>query len=289
MVQENVTNDPLSILDALLKEIRKRKKRLSNDERIIKSIIDSLKKNDYGGVKKNISNRSVKEIINRFPETASLFSTLKARVDYELVNKYTLLSRDLQRLHEDSTLQVNDWFPFEFEGSLPEFTVNKIIRIKVDKGTFSVRVNKLRVDNLDYNKIREAVLSENNRLFHRDYNPGEFIERLFEGYKEAILLEGSRVGDLIPIRKVYRQMILLQQKESFFINPIKNNFKPYLFDEFGVDISRLLLKTIIDTREGYKLELNPSRNQDNSIYLTMPNGDCLWMGLISFSGIYHGK
>lgn len=159
------------------------------------------------------------------------------------------------------------------EGSLREgYRVNKVVEVKVDDSRGSARVgtrfHTITVNDISYLAVADAVRKEMHRLFDRPLE-NSFIDTLFKAYTLALTEEekSGSFGEHVRILNLHRFVAFLLQKQSVFTSPAKDKFVPYLPDEFGIDIGRLLERSATTTTSGHSLHLTPSRNPSESLFI----------------------
>lgn len=279
--KKNLTNE----LEGLLKQIEKDARKLSKEKKHINEIKKNFENGKFSEIKESLLNPKIEDIERDYPESKGLLHSLNEIADKEIEKSLSHLFKNLKSEIEKLDLKLDWWFPEVVEGSLPKITVNKMIEIEIDRKNNKVKVNDQIIKGFNINEICSAISKENKRLFSRKFNADRFLENLFDAYLTLTKKKNYNLGDAIPILDVYHLLILSNQPKKFWNNPIKSNFKPYMTDEFSVDVSRLLKEKKVETKNGFKLELVSSRSPKDSIFLAMPNGDRVYRGMIRFKRV----
>jgi len=269
-------------LDALHKAIDGNMKKLASQKQIIKELKTSLEKSDFASVLHSLRKEAIDSLRLGFPQSVEILRRLEEVASSQVQPQVFSFDKDLKEALGKAELRLEWWFPDVIEGKFPSYLINKVIEVTVDQKDFSVRINKQKVDSMDTRLISSVIINENDRLLRRQYDGQKFIEELYKAYEVTLLRNRKTLGDAVHLKEVYKAMLFEVQKTGFFEQPTRQNFVPYLPDEFVVDLSRSLKNGPTMTGTGMKLELHPLRDPKDCFFVVYPNGDRVYRGLLSF-------
>lgn len=175
------------------------------------------------------------------------------------------------------------------EGSYPHFRIRHLIEVKINERNLSALVGTryhafTLKQEISAETIAELVRKEIGRLFERPWQPEEFLTKLYKAYKYALVDAtngGHTRADSVPLLQVHRFMVMLQQQERVFNQG--EGFRPYLPDEFAVDLGRLIESRRAEF-EKKRVKLHPIRHPKEALYVitNFKEYQGLNYGLISF-------
>lgn len=178
----------------------------------------------------------------------------------------------------------------DINGQLTEgYWIRRMIRVEIDdqkyRATVGTRFNSRRLTgDISVDAVAEAVRVELQRLFDRPFDPEQFLGDLFRAYELALTSEGrpGRHGEPVSIFTVHKFLVFSRQSDRTFHSVQPSHFRPYLPDEFAVDLGRLLEAG--STRlDGLSLHLHPVRNPKEALFVVnFATGTGQNYGLLSF-------
>jgi len=272
-------------LDALLKSIDGNIKKLAVQKRIVKELRTSLGKSDFASILHSLRKEAINDLRSEFPQSIEMLRRLEEAAESEVQPQVFSFDKEFKEALSKAELRLEWWFPEVIEGKFPTYLINKMIEVIVDQKDLSVKINNHKVESMDVQLVCSKIVSENNRLFRRQYDGQKFIDELFKAYEITLLRNRKAHGDTVYLKEAYHAMLFQAQKPGFFEQPTKQNFHPYLPDEFVVDLSRSLKNGSTVTRSGMKLELHPLRDPKECFFIVLPNGDRVYRGLLSFKKV----
>lgn len=139
--------------------------------------------------------------------------------------------------------------PLDWDSRHPKYSIRDgFLQVQVERRELEARVTprdgRSVILPMEVTQVVEHLLDEEKRLFRkRAMKP--FLRRLFSAYKRVLKKEKRRLGDEVPLRRV--------------VNRVSKNSKRFRYDEFNVDLGRLVSKgeTAI---EGVRLHLYHTRD-----------------------------
>lgn len=272
-------------LDSLAASIGKSLQQLSSQKRFVKDLRSSLEKSDFASILQSMRKSIIGDLHSAFPQSGEILKHLEELARREVEPRILAFDKEFRDSIGRLNLGLEWWFPDVITGKFPEYNVNKVIAVVVDTRDFLVSVNGKKIGGMDIQQICFKIVEENNRLFHRQYQSQRFVEILYGAYEAVCLKSRRAVGDPAHLKEVYRTILFQIQKPLFFEQPSKDNFQPYLSDEFTLDLSRYLKNDAPVARSGVKPELHPLRDPKECFFIVLPNGDQVYRGLISFAKV----
>lgn len=171
---------------------------------------------------------------------------------------------------------------YRLDGRYPSYVVEGFLLVRVKDGDRKTEVGNRSVPSLLVDAIapaiREQVTEERSRKFDRT----QFIELLFQAYDRCALLQKASLGEPMPVRKVYQELVLLQQPVGFLKSAKKALFKEYTVEHFARDLGRLLETSPCRTSGGKLLSDRPTSFSQDGIPISQ-NGQARIVGKIVFS------
>ena len=240
----------------------------------IKQCIRSAGKDDFLSLDEMLKTKISEEVRedSKLEACGPALDSLKAYAG-EKVEFYRIqLIEDLTRLFREADLEIIVDFP--------QFTVLKGINGEIDFAGRYTTINKKILKSIDPRRIVTAVQQLKRRLYDRPYDPQQFIDSLYEVYREMTDRENLKPGDSVSIQPFYLSYVISLQTKAFFQDMDKGKFKGYALDQFSVDIYRYFQAGIGGTSQGYELQLSPGRNK--SLWLMDSLGEARQITGISF-------
>jgi hypothetical protein len=146
---------------------------------------------------------------------------------------------------------------------------NHFIKITIDEAKQIAKIENYETElstvPMDIAAIVYELTQIRKRLFARDFDAVDFVERLFQDYEAILTSEGLKQGDAVRIRSITKRR--------------GKNIKGFRVDEFSVDLSRLLQDGVTETKEGYRLRLEQTKNTNQGMLLPGGQG---YIGFIRF-------
>lgn len=104
----------------------------------------------------------------------------------------------------------------------------------------------------DIGAVVDAVRTEDERLFHREFDGERFLRKLRSNYLAVIKKEGLKDGEALPIRRITQRL--------------GKNEKGFRTDEFLVDMSRLAAQGPLQV-DDVKLDLQQTKDTNQGMLL----------------------
>lgn len=175
--------------------------------------------------------------------------------------------RRFPKLFEEACQHAN--IPLD-DSPHPRYTCdNHFIKITIDESKRTAKIenheSELLTLPMDIAAIVHQLTAIRKRLFDREFDAVDFIEKLLLDYKSIAATEKLKEGEAIRIRNITKRR--------------GKNIKGFRVDEFSVDLSRLLQHGMTTTKEGYRLRLEQTKNTNQGMLLPGGHG---YIGFIRF-------
>lgn len=175
--------------------------------------------------------------------------------------------RRFPKLFEEACQRAN--IPLD-DSPHPRYTCDDhFIKITIDEGKRTAKIenheSELLTLPMDIAAIVQELKEIRKRLFEREFDAADFIEKLFQDYRAVMAAEKLKDGEAVRIRSITKRR--------------GKNIKGFRVDEFSVDLSRLLQHGTTTTKSGYRLRLEQTKNTNQGMLLPGGHG---YIGFIRF-------
>jgi hypothetical protein len=169
-----------------------------------------------------------------------------------------------------------------FKGSGTKFIVDTFIDIELDRKNTRSKIGVLSLSTIKWPKVREAIEVERTRLWHRNFNPTFFRDRLVLACKELGSTVPSPSG-WISLEGVYQ--ILKRRKENDNPDWKKGGrLVAYYKDEFSVDLSLLWEAQSRNEIRSPHIGLSAIRDIRKAFKVLQPDSNIGFFGFIRIEG-----
>lgn len=80
------------------------------------------------------------------------------------------------------------------------------------------------------------------KIIKTPFDSEKYMKIICQGYKRVVEKKGLNIGERIGLNELHRELTLILQPKSFWINPIRRNFREYPRYRFSYDLYRLMRK-----------------------------------------------
>lgn len=121
----------------------------------------------------------------------------------------------------------------------------------------------------------DQILRERARLLasleSSDFEPAEYLGRVFEAYRRTLASQGLKWGERVDLVELLPELAFLQQNDRFRKDPTRESFKPYGKVRFAYDLARLRRARQLE-HQGARLTLGTAtlgstRQKDRVLFL----------------------
>lgn len=166
---------------------------------------------------------------------------------------------------------------FELTGHYPKLKTSfYIIEVDFDKEQASIwygpKEELMARSKLSTAEVVKHIEQVEKSLTGRPLVEEDFLKRLNEAYKNALLKIEGKEGDHAPILKVLMEFVFSEQDRSFSVDPRRENFKGYGRAYFSYDIYRLKRRRLFN-RELSLVPATRATTGKREDYLWVPSDD----------------
>jgi hypothetical protein len=173
-------------------------------------------------------------------------------------------------------LRARGW---QAEGQWPKLYVERAIAAEFDERNRSFKVSDKPISAASATELVSVLAPMIDELIPRTFSEPRFMQALADAYDD--LHDGK--SSQLPILKVYRQLVLRQQKPNFWNNARSDSFVGMSIDQFRARLSRALMKNATTVSGNRELRLLPPIDPKNALYLYQPaEGRFGFVGRIEF-------
>jgi hypothetical protein len=173
-------------------------------------------------------------------------------------------SRELAELEEElrSACRERGW---SIDGQWPNFVVSRGVDVRIDEKSSSATVSGKRLSAASATAILAELQSSVASLFPKDFSPATFLGELESAYDAA-----CRDTELVPVFRLYREYVLLQQKAAFWRDVSRQKFLTVSMDQFRARLALLLDSGPSTTVTGRSIRLLPPLDPKDAVFLYLP-------------------
>ncbi len=196
-----------------------------------------------------------------FPQHKEDFLVLEGKI----AERYKDMMRRYKSLLQDACHQHGH----HLEGEFDSFTVDGLIKIRVDPPKNQAVINGKKIPNLSITLVTEAIAKTYKQIWQRDFDPLAFLKKMLILYIALCNEKVMAVGEFVSIRDIYQGR---REKD-----------KKYTLELFAADLSRLIESGTESDEKGNRLVLAPVRDPKKAVYVyDRQSHNGRYLGLIRF-------
>jgi len=168
---------------------------------------------------------------------------------------------------------------WQVEGQWPKLYVERAIAVEFDERNRSFKVGDKTIAAASAREIVSVLEPLIVDLIPRNFSESRFMQSLADAYDDLHDAKSSQV----PVLKLYRKLVLRQQKPNFWKDARSDSFIGMSIDQFRARLSRALAKNATTVSGNRELRLLPPIDPKNALYLYQPaEGRFGFVGRIEF-------
>jgi len=167
------------------------------------------------------------------------------------------------------------------EGRFPDYILAGFLPIRVNVEKESCDIGGHKHDSMAVFVLWPEIQSLITEEQVRQTDPRAFLELLQRAYLRALLLRGEGKGSPVPIKLVFREVVVLLQPETFWRSPGKHAVVEYREELFARDLARLVKGACYVAKDAARLELRPTSFAKDAVALNV-DGATRFVGSIAF-------
>jgi hypothetical protein len=173
-------------------------------------------------------------------------------------------------------LRARGW---QVDGQWPKLYVERAVAVVFDERNRSFKIGDKTLPGASATEMVSVLGPLIDELIPRNFSETRFMHSLADAYDE--LHDGK--SSQLPILKVYRQLVLRQQKPHFWKDARTDSFVGMSIDQFRARLSRALMRNETTVGGNRELRLLPPIDPKNAVYLYQPaEGRFGFVGRIEF-------
>ena len=177
----------------------------------------------------------------------------------------------------DAKLRSRGW---QVEGQWPKLYIERAIAVEFDQRNRSFKIANRTMPGASATEVAALLEPLIIELIPRNFSETRFMQSLADAYDELLDGKSSQIPSIL---KVYRQLVLRQQKPNFWKDARDDLFVGMSIDQFRARLSRALTKNATAVSENRELRLLPPIDPKNALYLYQPaEGRFGFVGRIEF-------
>ena len=232
-----------------------------------------------------------KPLVDPFQLVAALKSTRQAAIaalpsaenTYETLRQWAAAeSEKVTALFDPRLRAFCERQGFKLAGQHPSYLIDGFLSVRVNQGTRETDIGPRSIPSLMLDTIAPAISELVKEERARKFDRAQFLELLYQAYERCFLLNSAALGDPIPVRKVYQELVVLQQPEAFLKSAKKALFREYTVELFARDLAKLLESGPCQTTGGKWLSDRPTSFTADGIPI-LQQGQARIVGKIVFS------
>jgi len=238
---------------------------------------------------------SGKPIVDPFAVVAALKSTRQVAItslpslehSYEALRRWAIAESEnaLAAFHPQLSAFC-EIQGFKLDGRYPRYLIDGFLAVRVDEKAVETQIGASSAPSLLIDVIAPMISEQVRQERARKFDSSLFLELLHRAYERCLLLAHASFGDPIPVRKVYEQVVSLQQSPAFLKSGKKSLFQEYTVEVFTRDLARLLDSGACQTKDGKMFSDRPTSFAAEGIPIVQ-RGQARIIGKIVFSPERH--
>lgn len=260
--ESSLSNLILLELSKLLKEVERDIKQRNSIKKYLSEIKKACECSDTETLNRLLLRQTKEQLLSLYPLSRETLEKLLIDVKRHSEQAFSSLYRRFQEYCGNNKIHL--------QGKLPKLFVDRLLEVQMDENKQTAKIGTIFLKTLDWEKIREAIERERNRIWSRAFDPTSFRDHLLDVYLEIIKVKPNPVG-WVRLEDVYQSLKRdIQQK-----NP---NWKKggrlvaYYKDEFSADLSKLWEAQISQKIGSPHVELSGIRDPRLSYKVVLPDG-----------------
>lgn len=252
----------LSELSALLDEVERDTKQRNSVKKYLSEMKNAYERSDAEATSRLLLRKTKGQLLSLYP-TAT-----------ETLDK---LSIDLRRHSEQASSSLLDRFQEYCErentscrGNMPRLFIDSLVEVHVDEEKRRVKVGRILIKALDWDKVSSALDGERHRIWGREFSPLDFRNSLLSVHSALLGIKPNPVG-WVRLDDVYQSLRVRIEEE----NPNwrkGGRLVAYYKDEFSADLSKLWMAQVDRKIDPPRIEFSGIRDPRLSYKLVLPDG-----------------
>jgi hypothetical protein len=157
-------------------------------------------------------------------------------------------------------------------GRFPSYVLDEWLVVRVSPEVRTAEVGTKKIKSLLLQRVWPEITAALKAEKSRKVAPDEFIGSCQKAYSRVLSLRKAKMGSSIPIRELFRELVIVLQSQKFWRNPKRSNFAEYTEAHFSRDLATLMMAGLFVTRDGARMELMPTAFPKEGLPLNLAEG-----------------
>ena len=193
------------------------------------------------------------------PAIENLLEKLRLDLDQDVERVLLELDAEIRELCER-----HQW---ALGGQWPTYQIEKAIQVEVDETKKDFRIEGQKLKGIDIAALERDLTERIKSLFPVKFNSQEFVDQLAIAYDASVLKIDSKEA---PIRSVYQEMVIGQQKPSFWKDATSTRYVELTASQFRARLTACLEAGVTKATDGRCLQFMPPIDVDDSFFIYQP-------------------
>jgi hypothetical protein len=183
---------------------------------------------------------------------------------------------------EASLLQLCGKHGISLRGRFPSYVLGGFLIVRVSQADGTCDVGNTTFKTLLVGRIWQEAMACLEAETRRAVVPEEFVRWCRVAYGRVVALKGERVGSAVPIRDLFRELIMTRQTDRFWRSPRQASFVEYDEEMFCRDLSKVIALGRFVLDDGSRMELMPTAFAKDGVPVVLEDG-VRFFGRVAFS------
>jgi hypothetical protein len=158
------------------------------------------------------------------------------------------------------------------KGRFPSYVLDEWLIVRVSPEVRTVEVGTKKIKSLLLQRVWPEITAALKAEKSRKVTPDEFIGSCHKAYTRVLSLRKAKIGSSIPIREIFRELVIVLQSQKFWRSPTRSNFAEYTEEHFSRDLATLMMAGLFVTRDGARMELMPTAFPKEGMPINLAEG-----------------
>ena len=246
-----------NLLDQISEDVAQR-----NECRLfIRRVLAAIEKNDVDAQDRQLS-KEPDALESLYPEARRAILELRLDLDRQLSERFDRLAHQLAHYSESKGIRL--------KGISPNFVVDGLLEVNLDKESKAAKVGASYIRTLDWQRIREKLDSEWERVWGRPFDVGRYRDELLAAY-EGIMQMNPNPSGWAALNDIYQQLKESREDKDPDWRE-SGRIAGYYKDEFSADLSKLRQGQIDGSLLPPHIEFSAIRDPRRAFKVVLPDG-----------------
>ena len=265
----HLTQAIIAELETLSQSVTQDVSERSKARKTLAGLLKAMQDNDIDAAKRLFDSK-LDHLVNIYPETKEVREKLRIDLNRGYEGRLRQIYSQLESYCQAEGISLT--------GKPPKYMADHFLEIEFDSAGNRVKVGTQNLNNMKWDRVRDTLISERQRLWGRAFNAAGFRDGLLAIARNLARGKPGVTGGWIPLEEIY-QTLKRQREEE---NPAWNKggrLVAYYKDEFGADLSKLWREQSLNRLDAPHIELSAIRDPRKAYKVLQPDST---VGLFGF-------